>query len=383
MHPVRVLIPDAEVRLPVACCLAASERATVHGLARHPAPHLKHSRFFASVEELHSESHPALWLGRIEEIISERQIDVVLPISEFAINTLSEHRHALSWAAKLPPLPAFQAFKTATDKANLAGFLGRCGLPHPPTVVVTAGDSIRDKIVALQFPVLAKPPLCTGGIGIARFDNQKSLTAFLAARPSVERWVLQAFLEGHDLGVNVLCMDGRILAATVQHAIEPAAEPFGSAMGVEFRNDPAAMTVVERLVHELNWSGIANVDLRFDAEHNVPTVLEVNGRYWLSLLGSLNAGVNFPLLACELCLDELKSNHNQYRARYFRGRKAVLSSLIGGGALRIRPHETDLPYFDPYPDATRTATSVAANVRDSLVRAFVPRRRNTRQHGRA
>ncbi len=372
MNRISVLIPDAEVQLNVACCLAVSGQAVVHGLARYPAPILKHSRFFASFEECKGEFGVKSWFNRIGEIVVERQIDVVLPISEFSNRILSEHQQALSWAAKLPPLPNPNTLDIATNKAKLADFLDRYGIPHPPTVVVTTGIPARDRLSALKFPVLAKPPLSTGGIGIRRFEDLESLVAFLAEQPSDERWVVQTFIEGHDLGVSALCQDGKILAATVQHAIKPPSKPFQSPIGIEFSDDPAAMTIAENLIRDLGWSGVANIDMRFDAPHKVPLVLEINGRYWFSLLGALNAGVNFPLLACEMCLGEFRANRKLRRARYFSGKESALLSLVGGGRLGIRPHETNLRYLDPLPTAIRLARSAATRL-GTLVSRMLPR----------
>ena len=164
---------------------------------------------------------------------------------------------------------------------------------------------------------------------------------------------MQSLIEGRDLGINVLCRDGQILAATVQHPIKTSSEPFGTAIGIEFRDDPAAWDVAERLIRELGWSGIANIDMRFDARGKIPLVLELNGRYWFTLLGSLNAGVNFPLLMCEMCLGELKANRKPHRARYFSGETLCAFEPGGRGTFRIRPHETNLRYFDPFPTAIR------------------------------
>jgi D-aspartate ligase len=360
VNGISVLIPDANEGLPVACCLTVSGRAIVHGFARYPVPSRRHSRFFASFEEYEGPFDVERWLKRIGEIVSERQIDVVLPIGDFAIRTLSEHRQGLGWAAKLPPLPDPQTFDSATDKAKLVDLLGRYDLPHPPTVVVTTGMPAPDTLAALEFPLLAKDPLSSNGIGIRRFENSERLADFLAGRPRNERWVVQTFIEGSDVCVNALCRDGHILAATVQHAIKASSTPFQPATGIEFRDDPSALNIAERLVRELGWSGATHIDMRFDARRKIPLVLEFNGRYWLSLLGSLNAGVNFPLLACETCLGELRAIRRPQDARYFSGKDSALLSLLGGGQFRIRPHETHWRYFDPLPAALSLTKSVAA-----------------------
>jgi D-aspartate ligase len=367
MNRISVLIPDADEQLPVPCCLTVSGQAIVHAFARRPVPTLKHSRFCASFEAFEGPFDLKRWLKRIGEIVAERGVDVVLPISDFGIRTLSEHRQVLGWAAKLPHLPDPHTFDVATDKAKLADFLARYGLPQPPTVVVTTGV-VQDALVALEFPVLAKPPLAYGGSGIKRFENPEELAVFLAARPCNERWIVQTLIEGSDVCVNVLCRDGQICAATVQHAIKAPLKPFQPAIGVEFRDNPQAMEVAERLVHELGWSGVAHIDMRFDARRKISLVLELNGRYWFSLLGSLNAGVNFPLLACQMCHGELTANRRPQRARYFSGRESALVSLVGGGRFRIRPHETNWRYFDPLYTAVSYVKRAAARVRTSFTR---------------
>jgi predicted ATP-grasp superfamily ATP-dependent carboligase len=64
---------------------------------------------------------------------------------------------------------------------------------------------MHDRLSALEFPVLAKPPLSSGGIGNRRFESLEGLAGFLAQQPSDERWVVQTIIEGRNVGVNVLC----------------------------------------------------------------------------------------------------------------------------------------------------------------------------------
>jgi hypothetical protein len=341
-----ILIPDADdgFSIPVAYCLKMGGQI-VHGLSRRQSRMMPLSRLFQSFDFPMREFEISSWLSQIDEIVTRRNVDVILPVSSMAIRTLSENRSQLSCADKLAHLPSPQSFDTATNKAALANFLAACGLPQPSSVVLGGDKPAADKLSRLKFPVLLKPPLARGGSGIRRFESLNELQAFLAGADDEQQWVVQEFVAGSDLCVNVLCQEGRIIASTVQHAITPSSVEYAPCSGFEFDVDDLATGVARQVVEKLRWSGIANFDMRLDRERKAALVLEINGRYWLSMRGSLHAGVNFPLLACEAALGLPKSNQQPRKVRYFIGQMNALLSLVGGGRLRIRPAETDLGYF--------------------------------------
>jgi hypothetical protein len=68
--------------------------------------------------------------------------------------------------------------------------------------------------------------------------------------------------------------------------------------GVEFVHDERVIGVVRELMAAVRWSGVAHVDLRYDSNTGAVNIIEVNPRFWGSVLASLHAGVNFPHLAC-------------------------------------------------------------------------------------
>jgi len=251
----------------------------------------------------------------------------------------------------------------------LADFLPVHDIPRPPTVLVRTGSKQEyESLSRLTFPVLAKPPLEAGGYGIRRFENCAELSRFLAGKDDGDIWVVQEFVEGHDVCVNVLCENGKVIAATTQHAFNQPPSSYKPPYNFEFKCDSSALDIASRLMAKLGWSGIANVDMRFDEKRNAVVVLEVNGRYWASLLGSVHAGVNFPLLACKAVLGQISSSIIPQNTRYFRGTSNALLSLIGGGKFRVKPAETDLAYLfrDPIRLAWLLATTATASVRDRL-----------------
>ncbi|MGH4002425.1 MAG: ATP-grasp domain-containing protein, partial [Pseudonocardiaceae bacterium] len=68
----------------------------------------------------------------------------------------------------------------------------------------------------------------------------------------------------------------------------------------------------ERLLDRFQWHGPVMVELRDDGEDG-PWLMEVNGRFWVSLQLAVTAGVDFPRLWVDLLLGESVEGPTPYQ----------------------------------------------------------------------
>lgn len=296
-----VLIPDGENEhvLWTARSLAHSKQVMLHifSAERHvPARFSRHCRSyrFGPVGTDYEARFAAL-----ADMAKQTPIDVILPVSEEGVLFALAKRQALANLAALPPLPEPASFSTARNKWLLNQFARRHDVPAPEATLVTFDEAFEREASALEYPVLLKPTSLTDGQGIQYLKTWADLRQFLDGQDErlyKDKYLVQTFVPGYDIGLSVLCRDGIILAYTIQRGI--VAERLGSLRALEIIRQDEVREIGRKLVAALCWSGVAHIDLRYDSRTNQPTIIEMNARYWGSLLGSLVAGVNFPYLAC-------------------------------------------------------------------------------------
>ncbi len=59
----------------------------------------------------------------------------------------------------------------------------------------------------------------------------------------------------------------------------------------------------------LHWNRIAHIDLRYDIDGNL-YIIEVNPRFWESLLASLSAGINFSSIMYDFSITKTIKQHD-------------------------------------------------------------------------
>jgi len=169
------------------------------------------------------------------------------------------------------------------------------------------------------------------------------------------KYILQSYIPGIDLCLQVFCKDGKIIAYTLQKSLLNKNNHYGPQKIMEFIKDGEVLDLGQRLVSAMHWDGIACIDLRIDTRDGTNKILEINPRFGQAVLGSLVAGVNFPFIAC---LDALNMEyHNQYRtisyAHPIAAGKNLLTRFTGKGTgVRIRLIESGLRFAcsDPLPE---------------------------------
>ncbi|MFZ4413692.1 MAG: ATP-grasp domain-containing protein [Bacteroidales bacterium] len=300
-----VLIPDGEsvYTILVLRCLGQLKNINIYVLANQSFASSRFSRYTTQFFSYSKLSGDKGRINEINKIIRKKKIDIILPVDEALIHLLSKQREKLEKDIPIAPIPNTEVFEIAQNKWLFAEWLKKEQLPTPPTILFQNNARFSASLSLLTFPVLLKPVYGGGGIGIRLFENAAELNDFCKDFNGREKHIVQSFIDGYDIGCNVLCKDGKILSHTIQKGFISASLPFCSSSNLDFYEDENVLLFVSKVIAKLKWTGIVNFDLRYDEKENQLMVIEMNPRYWASLLGSLATGINFPYLACILGLN--------------------------------------------------------------------------------
>ncbi len=360
-----VLIVDghSDFALATLRCLGAMPDVAIHVLSRRKHVPAAASRYVSSAHVCDTADD----LEYLQNVLSAARLtgaDLCMAVDEPAIRLVARHSGFLSFHTPLAPVPSIDSLDIASDKWKLAAFMHAHGLPHPPT---SLGPSIIDNQCAARGPVLLKPRRGGNGIGIRHFAQAQEAAAFLAAKPSLaDDYIVQDFVHGSDIDCSVVCSHGEVVAHTIQRSFTAPPAHFKPAGGVDFVDDAVVLSVVRSLMAALGWHGVAHLDLRYDAKQEQLYVIEMNPRFWGSLLGSLHAGVNFPYLSCRIGLELPVDRPTPKPCRFVSGSTAMQAWRRGrfGRRAGFRVTETALVdmWRDPKPSLVELCNSVAPPV---------------------
>lgn len=274
-------------------CLTASRR---HDL-RHSAHVDVHVVETATSEQL---------LAAIAELAATAPIDVVLPIDEADIEAVGTIAPSLRDLGLAVVVPTAAMMALANDKWQTFEALVAAGIETPRSIRPT-GCAADDRAVIERWECpryVLKPTRGWNGVGVEIHDSAAAvLDAWRRASAGLDsEFLIQEFVPGSDRDASFLAVDGRVVAHTVQEPDIEQRVAYRSALGLRFVDDPQADEVVNRFTAATGWTGVAHLDMRVDERTGTLSVIEVNARYWQTLLGSLAMGVNFPDLHCRIAL---------------------------------------------------------------------------------
>ncbi len=299
LAPVLVLEGDFHLTMAVLFCLSRQPGFRIHMVSRVPHSPFRFSRYLDSHQFFSPAKSEAEFVAFIGHVVAETETRVLLPIDVPGMRLVIAHRDELAKVVRVLPLPCTEAYETATDKSRLAVFMQAHGIPAPDTIL-DIRNNLPAKLESFRFPVLLKPVEGAGGRGITRYETAGALLSAVAALPPTGNYLIQNCLAGYDIDCNVLYEDGRLVAYSIQKGLVPAlSSAYAPTEAIEFVRSRAVLTVVNELMSALHWSGVAHIDLRYDEHTDQMRVIEINTRFWLTVVGSaITAQVNFPVLAC-------------------------------------------------------------------------------------
>ncbi|MHC4214896.1 MAG: carboxylate--amine ligase, partial [Planctomycetota bacterium] len=333
-----MLIPDSDDpnAIKVLRCLGQVRHVTTHILSKSRFSTERFSRHCARCHHHRSISDED-WINAISSVVQRWNIDVVLPVSQEGINFISRNREAISNFAAISPVPEYDTLKIAQDKWLLYQFLEQQELPTIPSVFVgTAGQLVEnpERLASFEYPALLKPACGSGGGGIAKVETVSDFQRVWESEHirKGQQYLLQSFIPSEEWSLSVLAEHGEIKAYTLYRSLLAPKKGFHIGRLLEYVDEESVLDVGARLVSAMQWHGVADIDILVDMRDQRPKILEVNPRFWRSLLGGLSAGVNFPLICCQSALGEAPFSKQRTPVRFARPSlylEVLFSRLIG------------------------------------------------------
>ena len=357
-----VLIPDSDDpnTLKILRCLGKARQVTTHILSKSRFSKERFSRHCARCHHHRSISEED-WINAIRSVVQRWNIDVVLPVSQEGVNFISRNREAISNFAAISPVPEYDILKIAQDKWLLYQFLMQQELPTIPSVFVgTGGQMVADpgRLTSFEYPALLKPVCGSGGGGIVKVETVSDFQRVWESEHirKGQEYILQSFIPSEEWSLSVLAEHGEIKAYTLYRSLLAPKKGFRIGRLVEYVDEESVLDIGTRLVSAMEWDGVADIDILVDIRDQTPKILEVNPRFWQSLLGGMMAGVNFPLMCCLSALGEASFCKQRTPVRFARPSlyvEVLISRLIGRRPpAKIRWRQSSLRFTcrDPLPE---------------------------------
>ena len=241
----------------------------------------------------------------IKKIAVQEELDIIIPIGVDTTIPLSFHEDDLADLVNVP-VADYGTLELAHDKLKSLEIAKRVGVPIPETM--TLNDSGLG--YSGPFPAVVKARKGAAGTGTryaTSADDLERISSEFREKNSnaildFESPMIQEYIPGEIRDVCVLFNQGEPRAAMAQRRV--VTFPPGGGVGIvnETIEDPELIEGALRLLEEMGWHGVAQVEFKLDRE-GTPRLMEVNSKFWGTLELSIASGVDIPRLLYEMTED--------------------------------------------------------------------------------
>jgi D-aspartate ligase len=248
----------------------------------------------------------------------------------------------------LTSAPSRKAAEQLTDKDLFGALVTRLGIPHPQTFEIATSadlgavsdDQLRNGFLKPRSSVLHRRAFGTKGSFVTSREAAVRRVEE-AAKLGIE-FVLQEWIPGpHSASILIdgfVDRDGVLQALTARRRIRQDPPRLGtstSSVGISPDDVPDAVDAARRLLDEVSYRGIFNIEFKFDARDGQHKVIEFNPRpCWYT--GTIaRGGVDLPWMAYLDAQGMPVTKAGSYPAgRYayyeFRDASAILRAMTSG-----------------------------------------------------
>ncbi len=237
---------------------------------------------------------------------------VLYPAGDREVKLVAQHHAALSDIFRLIT-PPWDVTRIAADKRLMYARAATLGIGHPKSY----SPKNRDEAARLDgtFPMILKPSMKEGMNALTQAkawavaDSAELVAKYdeAAALVGPENIVLQEMIPGGgatQLSYTGVWKDGVPVASMIARRTRQFPMEFGTGTFVESVEQDEVEQAACVFLTSLNYSGLVEIEFKYDARDGVHKILDVNPRVWTwNALGEL-AGVDFAYIQWQLAMGE-------------------------------------------------------------------------------
>lgn len=235
--------------------------------------------------------------------------DVLLPVCDYAAAAVAARLGEFALHVRTP-VPEAATLARAHDKWQTLTLAKAMGVGIPVSFCPRDAEEVRQAAAQLTYPCVLKLRKGAGANGLRYLKSPEELLDCYRERRAGSDGVfdhsfpiLQEYVPGETHDVCLLFNRGRARAALTQRRILTYPPSGGIGIYNETTDEPEMRSQAITLLEALSWHGPAQVEFLLDARDGRPKLMEINSRFWGGLDLAIQAGVDFPVLACRMLME--------------------------------------------------------------------------------
>lgn len=229
------------------------------------------------------------YLSEIEDICDAERIGLIVPTIDEELPMFGAARSRFAALGATVLTSSRRTAEQCNDKYETCRVLRAQG-------VAAAESFLPETLPATpSFPLFVKPRFGRGSVAAFHIRNPRDLEFFLSY---VDRPVLQAYLDGPEFTIDMLCdRRGRPLSIVPRERVVIRAGVSDRGRTVD---DPRLVDLTGACADVFDFCGAVNIQCRM--VEGEPTVFEINPRFSGGIPLTIAAGGDFPRMMIELVL---------------------------------------------------------------------------------
>ncbi|RLD37724.1 MAG: hypothetical protein DRI74_05895 [Bacteroidetes bacterium] len=277
-----------------------------------------YSKYCSAHKKVPSFSSGEEHIDAVIDFATKQKVDVILPISSTSCTLYSKHCDRFRKVGiRVPITPWKEGMRIASSKKLTFEFAKSVNLPIPKTIYYNREDSFESVKKNLTFPVVIKGP---EGANVRYANNDEELADniryFKETFPG-GNLLIQEYIEGNGHGYYALCKEGKVLCQFMHKRVKEYPITGGPSVVAQSFYDRDLESLGRNFVSSLRWTGVCMVEFKHDKKDGVYKLMEMNPKFWGSLILSIKSGVNFPVYAVRMAMCEDFEPVLKYRQNLF------------------------------------------------------------------